>query len=125
MAVDPNLVVPTKIEKEDIRFYNVLEAPFEVRGVFYEDGKFRRLPEAVAKTVSGGVTKLHSHTAGRFHGDNIGSTLSSLVTTGSGARVGIFHFSTASCHRKHHGQSEEQAKYFGQFLHSFSPVHMS
>ena len=73
MVIDPNLVVPTKIEKEDIRFYNVLEAPFEVRGVFYEDGKFRRLPETVASTVSPGVLKLHSHTAGgrvRFRTDS-------------------------------------------------------
>ncbi len=62
--IDKNFIVKTKIEKEDIVFKNVLEAPFEIYGVFYEDGKFRRLPEAVAKTVSEGVYCLHANTAG-------------------------------------------------------------
>ena len=62
--IDKNFKVETKIEREDIVFKNVLEAPFEVYGVFYEDGKFRRLPEAVAKTVSEGVLGLHANTAG-------------------------------------------------------------
>lgn len=71
--IDPNLVVPTKLEKDDIRFFNVLEEPFQVYGVFYEDGAFRRLPEAVAETVSPGVLGLHRHTAGgrvRFRTDS-------------------------------------------------------
>lgn len=73
MVIDPNLVVPTKIEKQDIKFYNVLEAPFKLYGVYYADGKFRRLPEAVAKTVSGGVLRLHGYTVGgrvRFRTDS-------------------------------------------------------
>ena len=73
MVIDPNLVVPTKIEKEDIRFYNVLEKPFKVYGVYYEDGKFRRMPESVAKTVNPGVLNLHAHTVGgrvRFRTDS-------------------------------------------------------
>lgn len=71
--VDPNLVVPTKLEKDDIKFYDVLEAPFQVYGVYYEDGALRRMPEAVAKTVSPGVLRLHWHTAGgrvRFRTDS-------------------------------------------------------
>ena len=71
--VDPNLVVPTKLEKDDIKFYDVLEAPFQVYGVYHEDGAFRRMPEAVAKTVSPGVLRLHWHTAGgrvRFRTDS-------------------------------------------------------
>ena len=71
--VDPNLVVPTKLDKDDVRFYNVLEEPFGLYGVFYEDGAFRRMPEAVAKTVSPGVLRLHWHTAGgrvRFRTDS-------------------------------------------------------
>ena len=63
-AIDPNFKVETQIEKTDIRFYNVLEEPFQVYGVFYQDGKFRRLPESVAQTVSPSVLRLHSHTAG-------------------------------------------------------------
>lgn len=71
--VDPNLVVPTKLEKDNIRFFNVLEEPFQVYGVFYEDGAFRRLPEAVAETVNPGVLRLHWNTAGgrvRFRTDS-------------------------------------------------------
>ena len=71
--VDPNLVVPTKLEKDDIKFYDVLEAPFQVYGVYHEDGAFRRMPEDVAKTVSPGVLRLHWHTAGgrvRFRTDS-------------------------------------------------------
>lgn len=73
MVIDPNLVVPTKIETQDIKFYNVLEEPFAVYGVYYEDGKFRRIPEAVAETVNIGVWRLHANTAGgrvRFRTDS-------------------------------------------------------
>ena len=63
-AIDPNFKVETQIDKPDLRFYNVLEEPFSIHGVFYQDGKFRRLPEAVAQTVSPSVLRLHSHTAG-------------------------------------------------------------
>jgi len=73
MVIDPNLVVPTKLDKADICFHNVLEEPFSIHGVFYEDGKFRRLPESVAETVSPGVLRLHGHTTGgrvRFRTDS-------------------------------------------------------
>ena len=63
-SIDPNFKVDTKIEKSDIRFYDVKEPPFQIYGVFYEDGMFRRMPEAVARTVSPRVHALHSNTAG-------------------------------------------------------------
>ena len=62
--VDKNFIVETKIEKEGIKFYNCLSEPFKIYGVYYEDGKFRRLPEKVAETVSEGVLRLHANTAG-------------------------------------------------------------
>ena len=68
--IDANFKVNKTIGKSDVRFYDVLEAPFRVYGVFYQDGKFRRLPQAVAEAVSEGVRELHAHTAGgrvRFH----------------------------------------------------------
>lgn len=71
--IDSNFQVKTNLDVEDIRFYNVLNAPFHVHGVFYENGKFRRLPEKVAKTISDGVFALHTHTAGgrvRFKTDS-------------------------------------------------------
>ncbi len=72
-SVDKNFKIETKLNKADIRFYNVLEAPFKVYGVYYEDGRFRRLPEQVAKASNPGVHALHSHTAGgrvRFKTDS-------------------------------------------------------
>ena len=70
---DRNLIVETKINRPGIRFYNVLEEPFGIYGVYFEEGKFRRMPESVAKTVNAGVLKNHSHTAGgriRFRTDS-------------------------------------------------------
>ena len=49
---------------KDIDVYSVLDNPFSLHGIFYENGKFRRMPEEVAKTVSGGVHTLHSIPAG-------------------------------------------------------------
>jgi hypothetical protein len=72
-VLDKNFKVDTKIVRQDIVFYNVLETPFEINGVFYENGKFRRMPEKVAKSVSEGVYALHTNTAGgrvRFKTDS-------------------------------------------------------
>ncbi len=63
-SIDKNFKVETKIDKSDIVFYNSLDKPFEINGVFFENGKFRRMPEEVAKTVSEGVYTLHTNTAG-------------------------------------------------------------
>lgn len=62
--VDKNFKVETNLNKSDIKFYDCKAEPFKIYGVFYEDGKFRRMPEAVASTVNGGVKGLHSNTAG-------------------------------------------------------------
>ena len=40
--IDKNFIVETKIEKEGLKFYNCMESPFEVNGVFYENGCLRR-----------------------------------------------------------------------------------
>lgn len=62
--IDKNFVVETNIEKDDIRFYNADESPFGIYGVFRENGKYRRMPENVAKSVSEAVYALHTNTAG-------------------------------------------------------------
>lgn len=61
---DKNLKVETKIEQEGLKFYNALSEPFKIYGIYMEDGKFRRLPEKVAESVSNGVWILHANTAG-------------------------------------------------------------
>ena len=71
--LDSNFKVDTKINKDDIRFYDIKTAPFQIYGVTYENGKFRRLPEAVAKRVNDRVAILHACTAGgrvRFRTDS-------------------------------------------------------
>lgn len=62
--IDSNFKIETYIEEKNIRFYNAEQPPFKIHGVFYESGKYRRLPEAIAKTVNGGVYGLHTNTAG-------------------------------------------------------------
>ncbi len=62
--IDKNFSIKTSINKDDIVFLNARSSPFRIYGVFHEDGKFRRLPEAVAKTVNEGVYALHANTAG-------------------------------------------------------------
>ncbi len=62
--IDKNFEVKKNIGKEDVVFKNALEEPFKIYGIFYQDGKFRRIPEAVAQTVSKGTLALHANTAG-------------------------------------------------------------
>lgn len=51
---------------EDIEWLSVLQVPFSLHGVFYaeEEGVYRRMPKAVADSVSEGVAFLSKHTAG-------------------------------------------------------------
>ena len=63
-SIDKNFTIETKIDKSDIVFYNSLDKPFEINGVFFEDGKFRRMPGEVAKTLNKGIQSLHTNTAG-------------------------------------------------------------
>ncbi len=62
--IDENFAVKTKIGRDDLRYYDAESSPFKIYGVRKENGKFRRLPEAVAAQVSEGVCCLHTNTAG-------------------------------------------------------------
>ena len=62
--IDSNFAVETSLDIEGIKFYNIQDAPISLHGVFFENGLYRRLPEKVAKTVSKGVNRLHTCTAG-------------------------------------------------------------
>ncbi|MBE6811242.1 MAG: hypothetical protein E7521_09410 [Ruminococcaceae bacterium] len=62
--IDSNFKVETNLNENDIRFYDVKQPPFQICGLIYESGKFRRFPENVAQTVSEGVYGLHCNTAG-------------------------------------------------------------
>jgi len=62
--IDKNFKIETKIKKNNIKFYDVKKPPFELFGVFYKDGMFRRMSEIVAKDTNAGVATLHTNTAG-------------------------------------------------------------
>lgn len=71
--IDTNFKVGSNINRNDITFVDSLQKPFSLHGVFHQDGKFRRLPEDVALSVSEGVHILHANTAGgrvRFKTDS-------------------------------------------------------
>ncbi len=62
--IDKNFAVRTEIDRTGLHFYDVEQAPFRVYGVRMDDGRYRRLPEAVATATSKGVHWLHANTAG-------------------------------------------------------------
>lgn len=71
--IDSNFKVDSKSAENDIKYYDINQMPFEIYGVFYERGKYRRIPENTAKTVNDGVLSLHANTAGgrvRFKTDS-------------------------------------------------------
>ena len=62
--LDQNFAIETSISREGLRFYDAESEPFRIYGVFKENGRFRRIPEAVAEKVSTGVYGLHTNCAG-------------------------------------------------------------
>ncbi len=61
--VDKHLAVGA-VNTDGTVFYNAEDAPFDVYGVTHENGKYRRMPEAVAAAVSPDVHFLHTNCAG-------------------------------------------------------------
>lgn len=62
--IDKNFDIPLTVNKQNITFYHSLSAPFEVYGLLYENGHFRRMPEAFSQPVSRNVHSLSRNTAG-------------------------------------------------------------
>lgn len=62
--IDKNFAVKNEIDRTGLHFYDVEEAPFRIYGVKMDDGRYRRLPEAVAAATNDGVLALHANTAG-------------------------------------------------------------
>ena len=65
--------VDVEIDESTV-FYNIREnRNFKIDGIYYSDGKYRRLPEEVAQSVSPAVHNLHARTTGgrvRFKTDS-------------------------------------------------------
>ena len=62
--IDKNFIIGSTINKEGIRFYNALNAPFSIHGVMHSNGAFHRIPISVAEAVNDGVKTLNYNTAG-------------------------------------------------------------
>ena len=61
-AIDKNFLVPNHILKEDLVYYNAND--FNVYGVTYANGIYRRMPYDVAKTISENVALISLECAG-------------------------------------------------------------
>ena len=61
--IDKNFKIETKLDKTDIKFYNVKDNPFCLFGLMFDE-MFRRMPEDIAEKVNEGVLSLHSNTSG-------------------------------------------------------------
>lgn len=62
--IDKNLAIETAIKREGLTFFDVDNAPFQIYGVWKENGIYRRMPEAAAEDVSAGVLDLSKQAAG-------------------------------------------------------------
>ena len=70
---DKNFRVVEHINKDGFNFYNIDNEQFSIHGVFKENGRYHRMPESIAKTVSEGVYNINNNTAGgrvRFKTDS-------------------------------------------------------
>ena len=72
--IDKNLAVKTTLDRDDIAYYDVKKAPFDLYGLYLDElDVFKRMPESVAESVSPGVKNLNFNTAGgrvRFSTDS-------------------------------------------------------
>ena len=62
--VDKNMIVPTKISVEGIKFYDIDDSPFKIYGVWRDGDMYYRVPRPVAETVSKNIIQKCSQTAG-------------------------------------------------------------
>ncbi len=61
---DKNMVIKTSINKPDIKFYDIDDEPFRIYGIWREGDKYHRMPQAVADTVSKGISEMCAVCAG-------------------------------------------------------------
>ena len=62
--IDKNFTVETELNLPDVVFYDVKENPFCLFGAHYENGCYRRIPEALAKALNPRIEALHTNTSG-------------------------------------------------------------
>lgn len=80
--LDKNFTVGTKLNKDNIKFYNPDDTPFKIYGVYRDGGKYSRMPEDIAKTVNEQVEAFCHHTTGgriRFKTDSSYIAISTVL----------------------------------------------
>ena len=117
--IDKNFAVQSTNDRADTVYINANDSSFEINGVFYEDGKYRRMPEEIAKEVSWGVLGLSSHTAGgrlRFKTDS-----SYIILKATLGEIGKMpHFAlTGSAGFDLYLREENSQKYTATFVPAF------
>lgn len=85
--IDKNLKVDTTITEPDLVWFDAKEAPFLICGIMYDEdnGRYTRMPQAVAESVSKGVSGLNRHTAGgrvRFRTDSTYIAIRAVMDNG-------------------------------------------
>jgi len=111
--IDKNFIIDTNIDKENIVFYDSIEAPFKTYGVFWKDGKYRRMPRTIADSVSETVGRLSERTAGgrvRFLTDSSFVAISAKM----GPPIKTSHFTLA-------GTSGFDMYVGTEYTHTFMP----
>lgn len=112
---DKNLVVETSIERDGLTFFDSELAPFQIYGIFKENGVFRRIPEEIAKGISKGVHGLSTRTAGgrvRFITD---SPYVAIKTEYNPSKMSHFAM-TGSCGFDMYSQYDGMTRYEGTFV---------
>ena len=61
---DTNMIVESKLDLPDVKFYDIDDEPIRIYGVWKEGGCYHRMPQAVADTVSHGISVKCTATAG-------------------------------------------------------------
>lgn len=80
--LDKNFTVGTKLNKDNIKFYNADDEPFKIYGVYRDGDTYVRMPESVAKTVNEQVEAFYGHTTGgriRFKTDSSYVAISTVL----------------------------------------------
>ena len=118
--IDKNFKVISEINRDGVEFYNIDNLPFAIYGIYRDGICYRRMPEDVAKSVSGGVHKLHADTAGgrvRFKTDS--SNIYIIVKMG---RIGkMSHFAlTGSAGFDLYERNDADYNYIKTFVPSFN-----
>ncbi|MEE0928994.1 MAG: SGNH/GDSL hydrolase family protein [Acutalibacteraceae bacterium] len=117
--IDKNLKVSHALDpqvKACFDFYDIEEAPFDIRGVYRDGDNFIRLPREVADVTNEGVKGLNNHSAGgriRFVTDSKRIALIAEMANGGGmphiAYAGVSGFDL-------YGSFEGYMRYFGTFV---------